>query len=89
MVYASHREGKMREGVWLDSTGRLFGTILLSSTITSARKVMVGVLGYDSAHGFHHRHWMGMVEAIEFPGYEELATRFSKEVAELCKKGKA
>jgi hypothetical protein len=32
---------------------------------------------------------MGMVEAIEFPGYEELLTRFCKEVAGLCKKGKA
>jgi hypothetical protein len=39
--------------------------------------------------GHHHRHWMGRTEAIEFPGYEKLLTRFCDEVAELFKKGKS
>jgi hypothetical protein len=46
------------------------------------------VLGYDVAHGYHHRHYMGQTEAIEFPGFEELSERFYGEVNALRKKGK-
>jgi hypothetical protein len=28
------------------------------------------VLGYDNAHGEHHRHYRGEVEAVDLPGYE-------------------
>lgn len=41
------------------------------------------VLGYDNSHGFHHRHFMGEVEAIEFRSYEALLERFIREVHEL------
>ena len=38
------------------------------------------VLGYDNSHDYHHRHFMGNVEAIEFKDYESLAAHFLKEV---------
>lgn len=41
------------------------------------------VLGYDNAHDYHHRHFMGKIENIEFKSYEELASRFQAEVHEL------
>ena len=41
------------------------------------------VLGYDNAHDYHHRHFMGKVESIEFNGYEDLIVRFENEVHEL------
>lgn len=41
------------------------------------------VLGYDNSHGYHHKHFMGKVEAIEYTSYEALARRFFKEVHEL------
>jgi hypothetical protein len=41
------------------------------------------VLGYDNSHGFHHRHFMGTIEPIEFDGYEALAIRFYNEVHHL------
>jgi hypothetical protein len=44
------------------------------------------VPGYDNGHGYHHRHLMGNVEAIEFTGYESLAARFREEVQELWRK---
>ncbi len=34
------------------------------------------VLGYDNSHGYHHRHFMGKVESIEYTSYEELARHF-------------
>lgn len=41
------------------------------------------VLGYDNGHDYHHRHFMGKVEEIEFEGYEALLNRFQQEVREL------
>ncbi len=44
------------------------------------------VLGYDSSHGSHHRHFMGRVEEFRFTGYEALVARFEEEVQELWRK---
>jgi len=41
------------------------------------------VLGYDNSHDYHHRHFMGEIEKIDFPGYEALVDRFQKEVEDL------
>ena len=43
------------------------------------------VLGYDNSHEYHHRHFMGTVEPIEFENYEALRDRFEAEVYELWK----
>jgi hypothetical protein len=37
------------------------------------------VLGFDNAHGYHHRHFMGNVEAVEFHSYEATQERFQQE----------
>lgn len=37
------------------------------------------VLGYDNAHGYHHRHYMGTIEACEFVSYEATVERFQEE----------
>ncbi len=34
------------------------------------------VVGYDNAHGYHHRHYMGVVEPIEFVSFEDIEVRF-------------
>ena len=41
------------------------------------------VLGYDNSHDFHHRHFRGAVEAVDFSTYDALAERFYNEVHEL------
>jgi len=41
------------------------------------------VLGYDNAHGYHHRHFMGQVEEAEFSTYDDLNSRFLREAQEL------
>jgi hypothetical protein len=38
------------------------------------------VLGYDNAHGHHHRHRDGKIETIEFESYESIEKRFESEV---------
>jgi hypothetical protein len=41
------------------------------------------VLGYDNAHGQHHRHFMGRVSQYRFTSFEEVLARFEAEVARL------
>jgi hypothetical protein len=41
------------------------------------------VLGYDNSHGYHHRHFMGKVEPIEFTTYAAHLERFIEEVHAL------
>ncbi len=43
------------------------------------------VLGFDNAHGYHHRHYMGKVEAIEFESYEAILERFQREWVAIVK----
>ena len=37
------------------------------------------VLGFDNAHGHHHRHCMGKIEQVEFSSFEATQERFQQE----------
>ena len=41
------------------------------------------VLGYDNAHGFHERHFMGSSQEIPFGDYKNLREVFLLEVANM------
>ena len=82
-------KAKLREEVSQDSTGKVVRYNLAFSNHLMYRRDHGRVLGYDVAHGYHHRHFMGNVEEISFPGYEKLSERFFKEVAVLRKKERA
>jgi len=43
------------------------------------------VLGFDNAHDYHHRHFMGKVQAVEFTSFEATLARFQQEWAEIVK----
>ena len=43
------------------------------------------VLGFDNAHSYHHRHYMGEVQAVEFTSYEATLERFQQEWVEIVK----
>jgi hypothetical protein len=43
------------------------------------------VLGFDNAHGYHHRHYMGQVDSVEFLSYEATLERFQQEWQGLIK----
>jgi hypothetical protein len=84
-----HLSGKRRgavleEEVWYE--GRRLAKYSLAYVNRRICSVDNGrVLGYDNTHEYHHRHFMGKVERIEFPGYEALLTRFEREVHALWK----
>jgi hypothetical protein len=81
-------EGKIREEVWQDSTGKVVRYNLAFINHFMHHGDNGRVLGYDVAHGYHHRHFMGEVEEMEFPGFEKLVERFLREVIVLRKKGR-
>ena len=41
------------------------------------------VVGFDNAHENHHRHYMGIVEAVAFVSYEATLERFQQEWVEI------
>lgn len=43
------------------------------------------VLGFDNAHDYHHRHFMGEVTAVEFTSYEATLEKFQQEWLEIVK----
>jgi len=68
--------GKLRREVWVDEMGR----VVRYSLAYINHRVFQGdngrVVGYDNAHGFHHRHLMGVVEPVEFNSFEDIEERF-------------
>ena len=46
------------------------------------------VLGYDSAHGTHHRHGNGRVTAVNFQSFGPIEARFQKEWSRLAKEAR-
>jgi hypothetical protein len=45
------------------------------------------VLGYDNAHGQHHRHCFGRVDLLEFESYEKLEGQFEAQVRQYLETG--
>ena len=46
------------------------------------------VLGYDNAHGTHHRRFKGKVEPVEFVSFEDIGERFQADWIVFRRKGK-
>lgn len=44
------------------------------------------VLGYDNAHGYHHRHYMGTIEPVKFVNFEQIEKQFQQEFEVLYAK---
>jgi hypothetical protein len=72
----------LKDEVWFEN-GKVVAYNLAYINIKRCRVDHGRVLGYDNNHGFHHRHFMGKVEAIEFASYVDLLDRFIREVHEL------
>ena len=43
------------------------------------------VLGFDNAHNYHHKHYMGKVSPVTFISYEKTLERFQREWQEIIK----
>ncbi|WP_221189911.1 toxin-antitoxin system TumE family protein [Azomonas macrocytogenes] len=46
------------------------------------------VVGYDNAHGYHHRHYMGAIEPVDFVSLEDTLRRFETDWQQYLEKRK-
>lgn len=72
--------GLVREEVWEDEAGKVVRYNLAFVNHFMMTSDNGRVLGYDNAHGHHHRHFYGAVEEISVASYEDLAVLFRDEV---------
>ena len=80
--------GILRREVWVDSKGKVVRYNLAYINHDIFQGDNGRVLGYDNAHGVHHRHCKGKVEAVEFQGFGDIEERFEAEWLAFSRKGK-
>jgi hypothetical protein len=76
------RGAMLKEEVWYEGERVVkYSLAYINARICAADNGRV--LGYDNTHEYHHRHFMGQVEKVEFHGYEALVARFERELHAL------
>jgi hypothetical protein len=83
LVICASGPGLIREEVWEDETGAIVRYNLAFINHFLMPKDNGRVLGYDNAHGQHHRHFFGNVESVSTTGFDEVAPTFYAELEEL------
>jgi len=73
----------LKEESWINDDGKVTRYSLAYIDPLVSPKDNGRLLGYDNAHGRHHRHFMGVESSYEFRGYDDLLSRFYEEVAAL------
>ncbi len=68
--------GLLRRELWVDKNGKIthYNLAFINYKLHFADNGRVG--GYDNQHGYHHRHYFGRVEPIDFVSFEEVEKRF-------------
>ncbi|MCM2306812.1 MAG: DUF6516 family protein [Sulfuritalea sp.] len=79
--------GILRREVWVDSKGKVVRYNLAYINHDIFQGDNGRVLGYDNAHGVHHRHYMGKVEAVAFQSFGNIEERFEVEWLAFTGKG--
>ena len=78
--------GELRREVWVDSSG----SVTRYNLAYINRELYQGdngrVVGYDNAHGYHHRHYFGTVEPIDFVSFEDIEDQFARDWTALRSK---
>ena len=76
----------LKEEVWQNTDGEVVKYSLAYINPAACNADNGRVLGYDNSHDYHHRHFRGEVETVDFKDYETLSARFHAEVMELWRK---
>ena len=71
--------GILRREVWVDEKGRVtrYNLAYINNRLFNGDNGRI--IGFDNAHGYHHRHYYGQVEAVSFISFEETEILFEKE----------
>lgn len=71
--------GVLRRQIWCDDEFRVtrYSLAYINHHIFSGDNGRV--VGYDNAHGYHHKHCMGIVEPVAFSTFKEIEEIFQRE----------
>lgn len=75
--------GKLRREVWVDAKGRVVRYNLAYINHQLFQGDNGRVIGYDNAHGVHHRHYFGGVSPVDFVSFEDIEERFAADWSAL------
>ena len=78
----------MRREIWVGANGEVmrYNLAYINPLLNAADGGRV--LGYDNAHGEHHRHHLGTVTPIAFVSFAQIERRFQSEWQTLIKETK-
>jgi hypothetical protein len=79
--------GQLRREVWVDEEGRVTRYNLAYINHGLHQGDNGRVVGYDNQHGYHHRHYFGGVESIDFVSFEDVEGRFEQDWIALRDRG--
>jgi len=71
--------GELRREVWVDGAGAVTRYNLAYINHDLHQGDNGRVVGYDNAHGFHHRHYFGRVEPVEFVSFDDIEDQFARD----------
>ena len=78
----------LRREIWVDREGKVtrYNLAYVNHLLYAGDNGRV--LGYDAAHGTHHRHYKGNVATVKFESFEQIEGRFQRELIRLAKEVK-
>ena len=87
-IHQKKGSGVIRRRVWVDDKGRVtrYSLAYINYHLFSGDNGRV--LGYDNAHAYHHKHYMGEVKPVEFISFDDIESRFQQEFEVLHEKAK-
>lgn len=71
--------GELRRELYVDENGKVTRYNLAYINHATCAVDNGRVIGYDNAHNYHHRHYFGTVEPVEFVSFEDTEARFEQD----------
>lgn len=71
--------GLLHREVWADGHGNVTRYNLAYINHRIFAKDNGRVVGYDNAHGTHHRHFMGKTEEVSYSTFSDIEARFMRD----------
>ncbi len=78
-LHKSKGNGVLRRQVWVDDQGKVtrYSLAYINHLLYTGDNGRV--LGFDNAHGYHHKHFMGKIEPVNFSDFLEIEKQFQQE----------
>lgn len=75
--------GQLRREIWVDAQGQVtrYNLAYINHALHGGDNGRV--VGYDNQHGYHHRHYFGVVSAVEFTSFDNIEDQFQADWAAL------